>query len=104
MNLPEFKAWFEGFTENISGVPNKKQWERICERVEQIEDSKPVTERVFIDRYIRPYYPQPYWDFRWGTPTWSLSNTSKATDAPNWQSSTMAFNQLGMADAKLISA
>lgn len=29
MHLSEFKAWFEGFTENIQGVPTEAQWNRL---------------------------------------------------------------------------
>jgi hypothetical protein len=63
MTPQEFKAWFEGFTEAFTGVPTKAQWARIKERVGEI-DGKPVTERVYIDRYLPQYipgYPRPYW-------------------------------------------
>lgn len=33
MTLNEFKAWFEGFNENLDGVPNRRQWDRIVEKV-----------------------------------------------------------------------
>jgi hypothetical protein len=57
MTLQEFKAWFEGFTENMSGTPNKDQWKRIRARVKEI-DGIAITEKVFIDRYWRyPTYP-----------------------------------------------
>lgn len=58
MTQQEFKAWFEGFTESMEKAPTAKQWARIKERVAEI-DGKPVTERVFIDRYWPTYYP--YW-------------------------------------------
>lgn len=58
MNLAEFKAWFEGFTEDLSGPPNKKQWTRIQERVAEIT-GQAVSYPVYIDRYVRPL--QPYW-------------------------------------------
>ena len=32
-SLPEFLAWFDGFSENIEGAPNAKQWERIKARI-----------------------------------------------------------------------
>lgn len=50
MTPKEFKAWFDGFTEALTGCPNKAQWTRIKERVAEI-DGAPVTERVFVDRY-----------------------------------------------------
>lgn len=37
MTLAEFKAWFEGFTEDMDGAPNTKQWKRIKDRVKQID-------------------------------------------------------------------
>lgn len=71
MTPQEFKAWFDGFTEAFTGVPNKAQWTRIKARVAEI-DGKPVTERVFVDRYWPHYYPYyPYWS----TQGFSISNT-----------------------------
>lgn len=64
MTLNEFKAWFEGFTESMGGTPNAKQWKRIQKRVGEI-DGSPITERVYIDRYIEPFrqhWPRPYWN------------------------------------------
>lgn len=63
MTLAEFKAWFEGFTEEMDEAPTKKQWERIKKRVKEV-DGAPVTERVFIDRYVeRRWPPQRYWEY-----------------------------------------
>jgi hypothetical protein len=55
MNLPEFKAWFEGFTENLDGVPNAKQWKRITEKISKITDAPPVEQHIFHDYYYRPW-------------------------------------------------
>ena len=63
MTPSEFKAWFDGFTEAFDKTPSQKQWARIKERVAEI-DGKPVTERVYVDRYlpyVRPW--QPYWGY-----------------------------------------
>ncbi len=60
MEICEFKAWFEGFTEDMNGQPTAKQWKRIKARVKQV-DGTPTTERVFIDRYWDRY--QPYWTY-----------------------------------------
>lgn len=66
MNLQEFKAWFDGFTENVGDKgPTIKQWKRIKDRVGEI-DGVAVTERVYIDRWYqpyRPYYTYPYAGF-----------------------------------------
>lgn len=59
MNLQEFKAWFEGFTEDMTGPPSKKQWERIKARVKEI-DGVAVTHHHwngYYWPYVRPYYP-----------------------------------------------
>lgn len=62
MTNKEFKAWFEGFTEALSGTPTKAQWARIKERVAEI-DGEPVTERIYVDRYWSNYQPWPYQRF-----------------------------------------
>jgi hypothetical protein len=54
MTLSEFKAWFEGFTESMDGPPSLKQWERIQARVKEIS-GVPVTQTVFVDRYLPAY-------------------------------------------------
>ena len=59
MNLSEFKAWFEGFSEGFSGVPSKKQWERIQAKIEEIKDAPATTYPVFVDRWVWPY--RHYW-------------------------------------------
>lgn len=58
MNLSEFKAWFEGFTENLDGAPDKKQWAKIEAKVKLIKDAPATTYPVFVDRYIPQW---PYW-------------------------------------------
>lgn len=55
MTQAEFKAWFEGFTEAIDKAPTQKQWARIKERIAEI-DGTAITERVYIDRWVRPYW------------------------------------------------
>ena len=57
MTLQEFKAWFEGFSENIDGAPTDKQWKKIKAKVGEI-DNTPTSYPVFIRQY--PWY-QPYW-------------------------------------------
>lgn len=37
MTPQEFAAWFEGFTEAFDRVPSKAQWERVKERVAEID-------------------------------------------------------------------
>ena len=54
MTPSEFKAWFEGFTEAVPGVPTKAQWARIKTRVAEI-DGRPITEHVYLHRYWNTY-------------------------------------------------
>ena len=84
MRLSEFKAWFEGFSENIGDQPTKKQWKRIQLRVEEI-DGTPLTREIIRERYVEPY--RPWWPVTWysgGTATGGLglSNTNGMQSVP----------------------
>ncbi len=59
MNLPEFKAWFEGFTEAMDGPPGAKAWKRIQERVGAIVP-EPTPWPVIVREYPS-YWRGPYW-------------------------------------------
>lgn len=59
MNLSEFKAWFEGYTENMKDAPTAKQWARIKARVAEIKP-QPTEVRCFYDHYRRPHYGYSY--------------------------------------------
>jgi hypothetical protein len=67
MNLGEFKAWFEGFTEALDGPPGPKAWRRICEQVKAIK-AEPTPFPTIIREYL-PRYPTwyPYWGGGWST-------------------------------------
>ena len=95
MTLGEFKAWFEGFTENISGRPNEKQWKRICKLVKDIDEEQ-TPWPIFMDRRVRPY--RRYWD--WNDPMWTTTGTT-----PTFTSNiTCTFKEAGRAEAKWLSA
>lgn len=69
MTPAEFKAWFDGFTEALDGIPSEAQWKRIKERVAAI-DGHAVTQQVFVDRY---------WPRRWDwAPYYGSSSVSIA--------------------------
>lgn len=69
MHLSEFKAWFEGFTEDMKGPPNKEQWAKIKKHVKEISaDYTPAP--VFVDRYVYPW--RRYWE-----PMWTSTCSSK---------------------------
>lgn len=59
MTLSEFKAWFEGFTEDMDGAPSVRQFDKIKAKVSEIDD-KPIEKTVFIDRY-HDYFPPRFW-------------------------------------------
>lgn len=44
MTLGDFLNWFEGFSENIEGAPNPKQWQRIVEKLGALKASTPHVE------------------------------------------------------------
>lgn len=99
MTLSEFKAWFEGFTENIEGEPTAKQWKKIKSRVAEINGNS-VTERYFYDHY----WHRP-WVGPWYSTTYGLSATAAtgalglATSSTAW-SGERALLALGHADAQ----
>lgn len=62
MTLAEFKAWFEGFTEDMDGAPNEKQWKRIKAKIKDINGASvtPVVIKEYYDRYRR-WWPDGVW-------------------------------------------
>lgn len=64
MNLQEFKAWFEGFTEDMDGPPTAEQFAKIKKKVAKI-DGIATSYPIYIDRYVQPW--RPYWDRYWST-------------------------------------
>ena len=103
MNLSEFSAWFEGFTENMDGPPNKKQWARIQKRVAEIV-SDPTPWPIFVERYVRPY--RYHWcdDITWRSPPPTI--TVGTTSVPNDYSvsSTNYFAGAGQAEYSSLTA
>lgn len=67
MNLSEFKAWFEGFTESMEGTPSAKAWKRIQDRVKSIKSDEPTPRHVFHEYYERPW--RRWYDYgpHWGS-------------------------------------
>lgn len=113
MTPNEFKAWFDGFTEAFEGrIPTKAQWGRIKDRVAEI-DGKPVTEKVYVDRYW-PTYVKTYPSYPVTTFTTTCGGAGVGAVAGNsyslalGNSSISAFNStkamlaLGRAEAKEI--
>ena len=112
MNLSEFRAWFEGFTEGLEGAPNAKQWKKIQKKVEEIT-SDPTPWPIFVDRYIYPrreiWWNTPYWGGIGHTQTIVGGTTGSMTVQTNSQdglpyNSNEAFAQLGRFDAQEIDA
>ena len=68
----EFKAWFDGFTENLKGPPNAKQWKRICKRVKEIDSTSIFP--LFVERW-RPY--RVYFGDAWSSSTSKASRISE---------------------------
>lgn len=58
MNLSEFKAWFDGFTENLDGPPTTKQWKRVQDKVAEIKEMPATTYHTFIRDHYYPWWHQ----------------------------------------------
>lgn len=91
MTLEEFRAWFDGFTEEMSGPPTEKQWKRIKARVKEIDGNSP-SYPVFIERYYRPWY-RPHYE-----PHWTATNNS--TRQMNMDAGTGRFAEVGKLEYK----
>ena len=115
MQICEFKAWFEGFTEDMTKLPTVKQWARIKARIDEI-DGVETTHRYFHDHYWRPYsphWPQTIWCTgigQGGTLTVTsnqpqLSNNSvQLSGTQTLLNVSQAFTALGKAEAASIIA
>ena len=111
MQICEFKAWFEGFTEGMTKLPTVKQWARIKARIDEI-DGMATTERIFIDRYWRRY--EPYWiSTTWtglptGTQTVSTNQAQLTANSVPFDgtllNASQTFTALGKAEAASIAA
>lgn len=88
MHLSEFKAWFEGFTENMNGeTPTDKQWKRIKAKIGEIDNDYTLAP-VFIDWPRR----RRYWD-EWhsntvGTPGRAMASLGRPGASSNSISNT----------------
>ena len=57
MTPQEFKAWFDGYTEDMDGRPTSAQWDRIKARVKEI-NGVPISYPWYVQHYqpyITPY-------------------------------------------------
>lgn len=76
MTLAEFKAWFEGFTEDMAARPTDKQWKRIKARVKEI-DGTAITREVIYRNW--PWYWNGAVAYT-AAPIKTLCNTSAGLD------------------------
>ena len=90
MTLTEFKAWFEGYSENIGKQPTQKQWSRIKEKVEAI-DGVQITREV-IHRWW-PSYPR--WEYATYTSGLSPSGLSGGSVGEYLSTNAVSNNSLG---------
>lgn len=89
MTPSEFKAWFEGFTDAMSGPPTKAQWAKIKERVDMI-DGTPISPVV-----IREYWPRYY---PWYTTTGGCSYTTTDAISNYTVTTSKLLDELGRSD------
>lgn len=83
----EFKAWFEGFSENMKGPPTKQQWERIQKKVKEIS-SHPS--------WYWSYYPS----YPWLSPTGVTTTTGGTGKYISSDTTTTLYNS-GVEDFRL---
>lgn len=64
MNINEFKAWFEGFTEAVGETPTPGQWNKIKTKIEGLKSDSaaglglPAVRREYRDNnYLVPVKP-----------------------------------------------
>lgn len=101
MNLNEFKAWFEGFTDGIDSNPTEKQWEKIKTKVSEIkaEPTSPLVIREYINNYRR-YWNEPVW-YEWFQPYATyLSGVQVSNSAGSTAGNLSAQAMTAMYDAK----
>lgn len=96
MTQGEFKAWFEGFSENIKGAPTQKQWARIQERVSQI-DGHELTTKV-----IHEWYPR-YWYTYTPCLTAGVTTTTIANKLTTATNTASFLGQMGATEARALS-
>ena len=60
MTINEFKAWLDGYTENLKGTPTKAQWLRIKEKLEDVYECPPHFNPFWYP--VTPISPTPW---RW---------------------------------------
>ena len=80
MNIQQFKAWFEGFSENIGTEPTPKQWAKIKAKIHELREETPMPYAKLED------YPR----YKWGD---SISAGFGSTQIP------LDFKQIGQNDA-----
>lgn len=83
MTVNEFRAWLEGFEESIQASPNKKQWGRIKQRLDQVDSE----EKIIYDYWP---YPRPWWP-QWYTYTISNNGGDYSNDT-NFQTTTISWS------------
>lgn len=105
MNMSEFKAWFEGFSEVMTGPPNDAQWARIKERVAQI-DGQPTSYPVYLREHGYPV-GREWWVYPNTMPTVTCGGSATSGYVQNVEipfDAQAAFDSLGHADYQKVGA
>lgn len=80
MTPQEFKSWLVGFMDAIEDVPTKSQWEKIKEKVVEIEEKGNL---VYWDSHLGPYKaPGIALDTTTTTTTTKFSNPGGTASSP----------------------
>ena len=105
MNMSEFKAWFEGFSEVITVAPNPQQWARIKQRLAQV-DGVPTTYPVYLREYGYPV-GREWWVYPSLSPTVTCGGSATSGYVQNVEipfNAPAAFDALGHADYQKVGA
>lgn len=84
MTNKEFVIWFKGFVAACDEAPTEKQWERLKEELDEVEDDYVEQPGTFEDHSVTqpPYNPNPYY---YGTiPMVPSVNPTWVGDPPGW--------------------
>ena len=93
MTLQEFKAWFEGFSENLDGPPDEKKWDRIKAKIAEI-DGAFTPYPVFVEKYL----PYRYYDYTWCSRYFPMNSVDTGSvSMSDWR-------EAGRADAQSLGA
>lgn len=90
MNLGEFKAWFEGFSEGIDEKPTAAQWKKIKAKMVTIT---PMPSQTIVHEY------HDYWKRYHTYPWWTTTLYASQNASPTFTAKSADVNAVYMANS-----